>query len=38
VTRGSPMLWLRLAQPLPYLAEQVRSITLLVEVGGSPWT
>jgi IS605 OrfB family transposase len=31
VTRGSPMLWLRLAQPLPYLAEQVRSITLLVE-------
>jgi IS605 OrfB family transposase len=31
MARGSPTLWLRLAQPVPYSAEQVRSITLLVE-------
>jgi putative transposase len=36
VARGQPELWLRLARPLPYPAEQVRTVTLLAE-GGRLW-
>jgi IS605 OrfB family transposase len=36
VARGRPELWVRLARPLPYPAEQVRAVTLLAE-GGRLW-
>ncbi|HYY80987.1 MAG TPA: transposase [Actinomycetes bacterium] len=36
VARGRPGLWLRLARPIPYPAEQVRAVTLLAE-GGRLW-
>jgi IS605 OrfB family transposase len=36
VVRGQPALWVRLARPLPYSAEQVRAVTLLAE-GGRLW-
>jgi IS605 OrfB family transposase len=36
VARGRPELWVRLARPLPYPAEQVRSVTLLAD-GGRLW-
>jgi putative transposase len=36
VARGQPELWVRLARPLPYPAEQVRAMTLLAE-GGRLW-
>jgi IS605 OrfB family transposase len=36
VTKGCPPLWLRLARPLPYPAEQVRAVTLLAD-GGRLW-
>jgi transposase len=36
VARGQPELWVRLARPLPYPAEQVRAVTLLAE-GGRLW-
>jgi IS605 OrfB family transposase len=36
VARGQPALWVRLARPLPYPAEQVRAVTLLAE-GGRLW-
>jgi putative transposase len=36
VAKGRPELWIRLARPLPYPAEQVRAVTLLAE-GGRLW-
>jgi len=36
VARGCPPLWVRLARPLPYPAEQVRAVTLLAD-GGWLW-
>ena len=36
VAKGRPELWVRLARPLPYSAEQVRAVTLLAE-GGQLW-
>jgi IS605 OrfB family transposase len=36
VTKGQPELWVRLARPLPYPAEQVRAVTLLAD-GGRLW-
>jgi IS605 OrfB family transposase len=36
VAKGAPGLWLRLARPIPYPAEQVRAVTLLAE-GGRLW-
>jgi len=36
VARGQPELWVRLARPLPYPAEQVRAVTLLAD-GGRLW-
>jgi IS605 OrfB family transposase len=36
VARGCPELWVRLARPLPYPTEQVRSVTLLAN-GGRLW-
>jgi IS605 OrfB family transposase len=36
VVGGQPALWVRLARPLPYSAEQVRAVTLLAE-GGRLW-
>lgn len=36
VQRGRPELWVRLARPLPYPAEQVRAVTLLAD-GGQLW-
>jgi IS605 OrfB family transposase len=36
VVRGQPTLWVRLARPLPYSAEQVRAVTLLAK-GGRLW-
>jgi IS605 OrfB family transposase len=33
VARGRPELWVRLARPLPYPSETVRSVTLLAEAG-----
>jgi IS605 OrfB family transposase len=36
VARGQPALWVRLARPLPYPAEQVRAVTLLHD-GGRLW-
>ncbi|HEV8163088.1 MAG TPA: transposase [Actinomycetota bacterium] len=36
VARGRPELWVRLARPLPYPPEQVRSVTLLAD-GGRLW-
>jgi IS605 OrfB family transposase len=36
VAKGRPELWVRLARPLPYPAEQVRAVTLLAD-GGRLW-
>jgi IS605 OrfB family transposase len=36
VAKGRPELWVRLARPLPYPAEQIRAVTLLAE-GGRLW-
>jgi IS605 OrfB family transposase len=36
VARGHPELWVRLARPIPYPAEQVRAVILLAE-GGRLW-
>jgi hypothetical protein len=36
VAKGCPELWVRLARPIPYPAEQVRAVTLLAE-GGRLW-
>jgi IS605 OrfB family transposase len=36
VARGTPELWVRLARPLPYPAEQIRAVTLLHD-GGRLW-
>ena len=36
VAKGQPELWVRLARPLPYQAEQVRAVTLLAN-GGRLW-
>jgi IS605 OrfB family transposase len=36
VAKGQPALWVRLARPLPYPPEQVRSVTLLAD-GGRLW-
>jgi IS605 OrfB family transposase len=36
VARGYPELWVRLARPIPYPAEQVRAVTLLHD-GGRLW-
>jgi IS605 OrfB family transposase len=36
VARGRPELWVRLARPIPYPAEQVRAVTLLHQ-GGRLW-
>jgi IS605 OrfB family transposase len=36
VTRGRPALWVRTARPIPYLAEQVRAVTLIAD-GGQLW-
>jgi hypothetical protein len=33
VAKGCPALWVRLARPLPYPADQVRAVTLLAETG-----
>ena len=33
MARGAPELWLRLARPFPYPADQVRSVTLLCDAG-----
>jgi len=33
VARGRPELWVRLARPIPYSAEQVRAVTLLADGG-----
>jgi IS605 OrfB family transposase len=37
VARGRPELWVRLARPLPYPAEQVRAVTLLADGGRRLW-
>jgi IS605 OrfB family transposase len=36
VAKGHPELWVRLARPVPYPAEQVRAVTLLAD-GGRLW-
>ena len=36
VARGHPALWVRLARPLPYPADQVRAVTLVAD-GGRLW-
>jgi IS605 OrfB family transposase len=36
IAKGRPELWVRLARPLPYPAEQVRAVTLLAD-GGRLW-
>jgi IS605 OrfB family transposase len=36
VAKGCPELWVRLARPIPYSAEQVRAVTLLAD-GGRLW-
>src|SRR4029450_9035839 len=36
VRQGCPALWVRLARPIPYPAEQVRAVTLLHD-GGRLW-
>jgi IS605 OrfB family transposase len=36
VAAGRPALWVRLARPLPYPAEQIRAVTLFAE-GGQLW-
>jgi len=36
VAKGHPALWVRLARPIPYPAEQVRAVTLLAD-GGRLW-
>jgi IS605 OrfB family transposase len=36
VARGNPELWVRLARPIPYPAQQIRAITLLAD-GGRLW-
>jgi IS605 OrfB family transposase len=36
MARGCPALWVRLARPLPYPAEQVRALTLVAD-GGRLW-
>jgi putative transposase len=36
VAKGRPQLWVRLARPIPYPAEQVRAVTLLHQ-GGRLW-
>jgi hypothetical protein len=36
VAAGCPALWVRLARPLPYPAEQIRAVTLFAE-GGQLW-
>ena len=36
VAKGQPALWVRLARPLPYPANQVRAVTLLAD-GGRLW-
>ena len=36
VARGRPALWVRLARPLPYPADQVRAVTLVAD-GGRLW-
>ena len=36
VARGRPALWVQLARPLPYPADQVRAVTLVVD-GGRLW-
>jgi IS605 OrfB family transposase len=36
VAKGHPALWVRLARPIPYPAEQVRAVTLLAN-GGRLW-
>jgi IS605 OrfB family transposase len=36
VAKGCPELWVRLARPIPYPAEQVRAVTLLAD-GGRLW-
>jgi IS605 OrfB family transposase len=36
IAKGRPALWVRLARPIPYPAEQVRAVTLLAE-GGRLW-
>jgi IS605 OrfB family transposase len=36
VARGCPALWVRLARPLPYPADQVRAVTLMAD-GGRLW-
>jgi IS605 OrfB family transposase len=36
IARGRPELWVRLARPIPYPAEQVRAVTLLHD-GGRLW-
>jgi putative transposase len=33
VARGCPALWVRLARPLPYPADQVRAVTLMADEG-----
>jgi transposase len=33
IAKGHPELWVRLARPLPYLPDQVRSVTLLHDAG-----
>jgi hypothetical protein len=33
VAKGHPELWVRLARPLPYPPDQVRSVTLLHDAG-----
>jgi IS605 OrfB family transposase len=36
VAKGQPELWVRLARPLPYPAEEIRAVTLLAD-GGRLW-
>jgi putative transposase len=36
IAKGRPALWVRLARPIPYPAEQVRAVTLLAD-GGRLW-
>jgi putative transposase len=36
VAKGHPVLWVRLARPIPYPVEQVRAVTLLAD-GGRLW-
>jgi IS605 OrfB family transposase len=36
VAKGHPVLWVRLARPIPYPAQQVRAVTLLAD-GGQLW-